>query len=324
MSSPPGYAHEAPPAYAHEAIFVGSEEELVNAAAPFLGGGLENNEAVGVVSGDSTGRLLCDALGNDSRIALLPHDRVFRDAQTAVGAYREFTTDRLAAGYSRVRLIGEVDFAAFSSWHEWALFEAAADDVLSSSPVWNVCLYDTRMLADSVLLTGELAHPFLRMGGHRLTNPQYVPPSDMLARPPLDAFDPIELTPPTLEILDVGRRSAVRQQVRHHLAEMAVFPEAKVEPFVLAVHEVVGNALVHGQGPVDFRLWVAGGRAVCTVTDRGQGFPVDANMFSPRPSAALPESGLGLYIVRELVDAFHGYLTPNGFVVRLGVEYVTV
>ena len=30
---------------------------------------------------------------------------------------------------------------------------------------------------------------------------------------------------------------------------------------------------------------------------------------------------MGLHIVRELVDEFHGYLTDDGFVVRLGVHY---
>ena len=310
----------SPPGYVHEAIFVGSEEELVTAAVPFLREGLEAGEAVGVACSEATNAVLCSQLANDPRVALLPHGRVYRDAQTAVGAYQEFVSSYLTSGHAGVRLLGEVDFAAYTSWHEWALFEAASDDLLVSTPVRSGCLYDTRMLSDRVLLTGELTHPYLRMDGHRLANPHYVSPAEILASPPLDAFDPVELTPPSLEIIDVGRRSTVRQQVRDHLGSLAVFPASRIESLVLAIHEVVGNGLVHGRGPVDVRVWVAAGRAVCTVTDRGRGFSVESGA-PPKPNLMASGPGLGLFIVRELVDEFHGYLTADGFVVRLGVEY---
>lgn len=311
------------PGYVHEAIFVGSEEELVTAAVPFLREALDAGEPVGVACSAATNAVLCTELENDPRVVLLPHGRVYRDAQTAVGAYRELVSTCLTSGHTGVRLLGEVDFAAHTSWHEWALFEAASDDLLASTPVRSGCIYDTRTLSDRVLLTGELSHPYLRMAGHRLSNPHYVSPAEMLASPPLDAFDPVELTTPSLEILDVGRRSALRQQVRDHLGSMAVFPDSRIEPLVLAVHEVAGNGLVHGRGPVDVRVWVAAGRAVCTVTDRGRGFSSPPGRLPAKPDLMQSGPGLGLYIVRELVDEFNSYLAADGFVVRLGVDYAS-
>ena len=51
-------------------------------------------------------------------------------------------------------------------------------------------------------------------------------------------------------------------------------PAQEIENMVLATHEVVSNAHLHGRPPVVLRLWVLPGRLTVTVTDTGPG-PTD-------------------------------------------------
>ena len=60
-----------------------------------------------------------------------------------------------------------------------------------------------------------------------------------------------------------------------------------------AVSNLIDNALRHGAGDVDVAVSSAGGRAVVTVTDQGDG-------------SAFPDPGLGLTIVREIARAHGG------------------
>src|SRR4051794_41519813 len=80
--------------------------------------------------------------------------------------------------------------------------------------------------------------------------------------------DPIELTPPRIDLADpfpAGARQAVRSGVRDSLTEQ------DRDDLVVAVSEVVSNARRHGHGPVRMRLWTTADRVVVAVTDAGEG-----------------------------------------------------
>jgi signal transduction histidine kinase len=66
-----------------------------------------------------------------------------------------------------------------------------------------------------------------------------------------------------------------------------------------AVSNLIDNALRHGAGDIDVAVNSAGGRAVVTITDEGNG-------FAQEPSAASPNPGLGLTIVHEIARAHGG------------------
>ncbi len=92
--------------------------------------------------------------------------------------------------------------------------------------------------------------------------------------------------------------------VRHAVAEFAAWHGLRDRPaadFVLAVNELVTNAVQHGGGSGDVRLWRTGAAIWCEVTDRGPGLPehIPDGYHLPSPQAY---GGRGLWLVHQLCD----------------------
>jgi len=108
---------------------------------------------------------------------------------------------------------------------------------------------------------------------------------------------------------------AVRATVAAHASE-AGMPEGQVRNVVLAVHELVANAVRHGAGQGQVRLWVTGDGIRCEVTDAG--IPpagADGDGASSRDAALWPvEHGHGLWLVRKIADQVSLESGPSGTV----------
>jgi hypothetical protein len=83
------------------------------------------------------------------------------------------------------------------------------------------------------------------------------------------------------------------------------------------VSEAISDALIHGRRPVRFRLWVAPGRIVATVTDRGDG-PADP-FAGLLPVSKTGPGGLGLWLTHQLCSHVTLDTTDHGFTIRLVV-----
>jgi anti-sigma regulatory factor (Ser/Thr protein kinase) len=68
---------------------------------------------------------------------------------------------------------------------------------------------------------------------------------------------------------------------------------------VLAVHELMANAIYHGAGKGRLRLWRDGGALRCRVDDEGAPGPADPAV-PPAPCPVRP--GHGLWVVRQVAD----------------------
>ncbi|MFJ6484823.1 ATP-binding protein [Streptomyces sp. NPDC091682] len=91
----------------------------------------------------------------------------------------------------------------------------------------------------------------------------------------------------------------IRVQVDLHTSRTTL-TEARRAQFVLAVHEVMCNAVRHGGGEGTIRLFRSADGLCCQVNDTGPGF--DENMIPlALPSLDTP-GGHGLWLVRELTD----------------------
>jgi anti-sigma regulatory factor (Ser/Thr protein kinase) len=97
-----------------------------------------------------------------------------------------------------------------------------------------------------------------------------------------------------------GRITVVRRAVAEHAAREGLTGR-RLEDFVLAVNEIVTNAVVHGGGHGRLRLWSHGGRLWCEVTDEGPGLP-PGWMGGRRPPAGFEGGGRGLWLTRMLCD----------------------
>ena len=90
----------------------------------------------------------------------------------------------------------------------------------------------------------------------------------------------------------------------------------RLDDFVVAVNELLTNAVRHGGGIGRVALWAEGDAVVCEVSDSGVGLPGSRPEHVVRPAADQP-GGWGLWLAEELTDTFAINTGPNGTTVRV-------
>jgi serine/threonine-protein kinase RsbW len=114
-----------------------------------------------------------------------------------------------------------------------------------------------------------------------------------------------------------GGMTALRADVRGEALACGL-TGSRLSDFVVAVNEIVANAVVHGGGSGRLCLWHDGEDLVCEVADNGPGFDHD-RIGRPRPGPLAP-GGRGLWLARTLVDALTVSHGSTGTTVRLKVR----
>jgi anti-sigma regulatory factor (Ser/Thr protein kinase) len=231
----------------------------------------------------------------------------------ALGAWRALAQERLAGGAPRVRIAGNVPHPGYGiPYVGWDRYEAALDRALGDLPVWAPCLYDARITPAEVLQRAATLHRHLRnQDGTRRVNDTYQKPS-RLAEFLTAERDPLEEAAPTLELVDPAPDEA-----RHLLQQLLAgrLATQRADALVLATTEAVTNAVTHGAPPVSVRAWVADGRVVVRVHDRGAG-PVDPLVGLTPARGYTAESGRGLWIAHQLDLDVALFSDDDGFAVR--------
>lgn len=108
-------------------------------------------------------------------------------------------------------------------------------------------------------------------------------------------------------------------ELRHAVASCAGrggLAGERLDDFVVAVNELLTNAVRHGGGGGRVTVWSAAGSVVCEVSDRGAGLTRPRPEHRPRPSADQP-GGWGLWLAEELTDTFDLSSDDEGTVVRI-------
>ena len=85
---------------------------------------------------------------------------------------------------------------------------------------------------------------------------------------------------------------------------------------MVAVNELLTNAVRHGGGTGRVELWRADGSVVCEVVDQGNGA---ADPSPHRPSVDEP-GGRGLWLAGELTDTIEIQTGPEGTTVRISTR----
>jgi anti-sigma regulatory factor (Ser/Thr protein kinase) len=114
---------------------------------------------------------------------------------------------------------------------------------------------------------------------------------------------------------DAEHITALRHAVARCAAGVGLIGQ-RLEDYVLAVNEIITNAVRHAGGHGRLRLWTQDGTIRCEVTDEGGGIPLDR--LSGRelpPSFAV--SGRGLWLARHLCDAVSVATGPAGTTILL-------
>jgi anti-sigma regulatory factor (Ser/Thr protein kinase) len=88
----------------------------------------------------------------------------------------------------------------------------------------------------------------------------------------------------------------------------------RLDDFVVAVNELLTNAVRHGGGMGHVALWRSGTAVVCEVSDRGAG--LDTAGRPERPAPDVP-GGWGLWLAGELTDELEIESGEQGTAVRI-------
>jgi len=106
-----------------------------------------------------------------------------------------------------------------------------------------------------------------------------------------------------------------RQLIASH-GEACGLEGARTSDLVLAVDEIVINAVKHGGGRGELRLWREGERAVCEVRDNGR---LDDAMVGRVQPDYTGTGGRGMWLVNQLCDLVQVRSGAHGTVVRVHV-----
>jgi len=90
----------------------------------------------------------------------------------------------------------------------------------------------------------------------------------------------------------------------------------RLDDFVVAVNELLTNAVRHGGGRGRVSLWRGGGAVVCEVADAGPGLPAPLRRGPVRPAADEP-GGWGMWLAEELTDTFELITGMRGTTIRV-------
>jgi anti-sigma regulatory factor (Ser/Thr protein kinase) len=115
------------------------------------------------------------------------------------------------------------------------------------------------------------------------------------------------------EAFDRSRVTALRHAVTSAAARAGLDGD-RLDDFVLAVNELLTNAVRHGGGAGWVELWRSGTAVVCEVSDHGGG--LDAADRRRRPAPDEP-GGWGLLLARELTDELAIKSGEDGTAVRI-------
>ena len=134
-------------------------------------------------------------------------------------------------------------------------------------------------------------------------------------RPARRTVVPIEPSLIIAEAFDQAQVTELRHSVSS-CAHSAGLGGQRLDDFVLAVNELITNAVRHGGGQGWLRLWRQRGELVCEVSDHGHGISSQrlSDRRRPAPDTA---GGWGLWLARELSDAMEVETGSAGTTVRI-------
>jgi anti-sigma regulatory factor (Ser/Thr protein kinase) len=293
----------------HTALVYDADDEYVGRAVPFLLEGLETGAGAVVAHTRSGLALMREALGADAaEVTFVDVGASYTRPARTLAAYHAVYAELLTR-YPCVRAVADVQFGPEPrEWPLWTGYEAVFNRAFAHLPAWVVCSYAGDRLPDPVREGVLRTHP-------ELAGPDGFRPSEGFRSPEQVLRD---LTPPpgplpglrTVPVDDDP--AALRETLLRESAAEGV-PPGRALDLVLAVTEVVGNAVRHGGGVAAVRVGRADGRFVCEVVDRGPGFDDPAAGYVPPH----PGVGAGLWVARQLSWQVDHLRTADGFTTRI-------
>jgi anti-sigma regulatory factor (Ser/Thr protein kinase) len=194
----------------------------------------------------------------------------------------------------------------------WTELDAAVNVALCDLPITMTCLFPAFAMQPETEKAVHWNHPQLIESGLPLTNPDHLPPEEVIASvaapplPPLGpaqqrlVFTPWELHAVRAAVADVARRVSL--------------DERRAEDLVLAVNEIATNAVEYGTGDAEVLLWASLDGLICEVHNSGRLTHALPGLQPPHPG---DPRGRGIWIARQLCDLLHIWSDGDGTHVRI-------
>jgi anti-sigma regulatory factor (Ser/Thr protein kinase) len=298
--------------FRHELFLYRSAEDLLEFVVPLARDGVSAGEPTLLLLRADAGQAVLHEVGPSPYLTVEP-----ALAEPGRPSQHVSTASTLLPSYARV--VHQEPVIARSQWPEWRRLEAVLNLALRDYDTWAVCAYDQRTLAADMVDDLHATHPLIGQGGEHRRNDRYQHPVNFLVRQSEDPPDPIERTPPAVELVNPSpatARASVKWFSHHWL------PGQEIDKLIFATHEAIVNALRHGRPPTVLRLWAQRGRVTVTVTDTGSG-PTDplAGLVSSEPRTTTADDdvvgpALGLWLMHQLVDVTRRR-DPGGYTICL-------
>ena len=300
----------------HDAFLYGSDEQLVTAMVPFLQEGLTRGDAAAAVTTPGNLALLRDRLGADAHVGYVEAADWYVRPAAAIAQFDAAIRELIDGGAPHLRVVGELPFGSTAGEHaSWNRYEAIVNEAFKRAPLWVVCLYDTRALPEQLIEAARRTHPTLFEARRRRQSADYVKPAVLLGQIPEPGV-PVA-GPPRLQLRIDGDPRGWRGSLAGAV-EAEALPRGRAEEFLIAVGEVVANALEHGHGLAELTLWSTNDGVVCAVHDDGPGVDDPFAGYLP-PGNDDAAQGMGLWVARQLSDSLAIQSGADGTTVRLGI-----
>jgi anti-sigma regulatory factor (Ser/Thr protein kinase) len=305
----------------HGAAVVGSDEELLAVALPFLDAGLRAGDLVALTCPPETVAVVCEALGERARtVESEPRMSLLGSrAPDALAACGRFLERAMSGDSGRLRVLAGVDFGPDpADWREGQRFESVFNRLLGGTPVSAVCLYDSRRLPSSVVESAAATHPHLVSGGNWVVNGGFQDPVTYVPSLPLPR-EPVEDGAPVFAIENAPSLVALRRSLGAVLAARVPDRDQR-EDLHYAAAEIASNAFRHGVRPVSAKVWSDDGLLICAITDSGTTYSDPFSGFLPAHGPDLGLGGMGLWLARKLWDHVDVVPGPESLTVRLSAR----
>jgi anti-sigma regulatory factor (Ser/Thr protein kinase) len=287
----------------HLALIYRGRDEFVDCVTTYVRQGLAADESVFVMASRPKIEGLRDALGDDARSV------EFADAE--VGYQPQVRATLECLGYveqqkgRRSRLVAEQVLGRRTpvEVEDYLRMESAANVVYQPYPVEILCPYDSSALRPELVEACRRTHAELLDEGGVRASARFVAPDRFIRDSTTVPAAPASARSMTCH--SAADLPAARRFVQGELRRVGL-TEPVADDVVLAVSELLSNALSHGRPPVRLSTYaedLAGGNPVlaCHVDDAGRA-PVDP-LAGYAPPRGLGVHGRGLWMARQLCDS---------------------
>lgn len=183
----------------HMCLLYDNDDDYREVMVPFVRQGIEQNQRVLFVTGQRTADAIFESLiGDDSfplqtaidsgQLKTLSEKRAyFRDGvfdpDEMIARIEAETEEAIAAGYSALRVTGEMSWAlgGVTGADRLVEYEIKVDDFYPHSRALALCCYDMRRFDPDVVLGVLQAHPYAILGTQFCGNVYYMPPAEILS-----------------------------------------------------------------------------------------------------------------------------------------------